>query len=131
MSEAIKAFARKHRLRVRLDTCGEVVIPGKPRKEPRAEDRNHIYEHGQGMFGIYLQFQTRRKWNFTKKRLLAKGFTLKQDGDTEGTLLFNPETLAKAAIREVGARIRRPLSPEQLARLHKIGIPGRKKPLQG
>ena len=117
----ISEFASKQRLRVRLDSCGEAIIPGRPRSAPRPEDRNHIYEHSQTRLGIYLRL-TPKAWGYAKKRLLIKGLELRQDGDSEGTLLFDPEnpSEARAAIRETGARERREASPQQIEQLNKI-----------
>jgi hypothetical protein len=51
-----------------------------------------------------------------QKRLLAAGFIQGQDGDSEGTFLFDPSNpvQAKLAIREAGIKIARTLSPERL-----------------
>jgi hypothetical protein len=66
---------------------------------------------------------TAGKWNNRKKTAQASEFTLTQDGDTEGTLLFDPEDAkqAKLAIRLVGAREKATLSPERLAALQERG----------
>ena len=47
-------------------------------------------------------------------RLLAAGFTLAQEGDSEGTLLFDPENVDQvaAAIHESRIRQRRVLSQD-------------------
>ena len=48
-------FAANYRVRTRRDSCDEEIIPGKPRKEVRPEDRSHIYDHADGAhFGLYL-----------------------------------------------------------------------------
>jgi hypothetical protein len=41
-------------------------------------------------------FDTPGKWTNAKKKLLAAGFTVRQNGDTEGTALFNPEDKSQA-----------------------------------
>jgi hypothetical protein len=53
-------------------------------------------------------------WNNRRKACEAAGMEVLQDGDTEGTLLFNPEDKiqSRTAIRLVGARQKRQLSPE-------------------
>jgi hypothetical protein len=113
----IKEFAEKHNLNVRRDSCGEETIPGKPSKAERVEDRSHVYDHGDGkLFGVCLLFASAKRWGNAKRRLLALGSELRQQGDTEGTLLFDPENegMAKAALREAGVKRRRIPSGAQL-----------------
>jgi hypothetical protein len=117
----IQQFAEQYHVKVRRDSCGEEIIPGKPRNAKRQEDRRHIFQHSDDgkLFGVYVHFNSGRAFGFALRRLLAAGFTPAQIGDTEGTMLFNPSDVdeAKAAIQEAGIRISRPASPEQLARL--------------
>ncbi len=120
----IQEFEEQYRLTTKKDSCGEVVIAGRPRDAARAEDRCHIFEHGNGKFGICLLMGTVGKWNNRKKTAQGEGFTLGQDGDTEGTLLFDPQDTkqSKLAIRLVGAREKRRVTPEQLNHLAKVGF---------
>jgi hypothetical protein len=76
---------------------------------------HHVYEHGAGRFGVMLMFDSARKWSNAKKTLIAGGFAIRQNGDTEGMALFDPEDKAQArlALKIAGARIRRQLSPEK------------------
>jgi hypothetical protein len=55
---------------------------------------HHVYEHGAGRFGVMLMFDSARKWSNAKKTLIAGGFAIRQNGDTEGTALFDPEDKA-------------------------------------
>jgi hypothetical protein len=111
----IQKFAEQYRVTTRKDSCSEVIIAGRPRNAARAEDRCHIFEYGSEKLGVCLLFTSIRKWNAVKERLVAVGCTLKQDADTEGTMLFDPTnaTQAKAVLNEVGVRHRRILTPEQ------------------
>lgn len=88
----IQTFAEQHRLTTRKDSCGELIIPGKPRNVKPLESRCHIFEHSEGTLGLYLGVASVGKWNNRRKAALASGFTLSQDGDTEGIVLFNPGT---------------------------------------
>jgi hypothetical protein len=111
----VEQFAERYHGRTRKDECGEVIIPGKPWKVQPKEGRmygHHVYEHGSGRFGVMLMFDSARKWNNAKKTLIAAGFTIRQNSDTEGTALFDPEDKAQAklALKITGARIRRQLS---------------------
>jgi hypothetical protein len=106
---------------VRHDSCGDEIIPGKPRNAKRQEDRRHIYQHSDDgkLFGLSLRFNSGRAFGFALRRLLTAGFVPSQVGDTEATLLFDPSIpeQANASIREAGIRVNRPASPEQLERL--------------
>jgi hypothetical protein len=129
----IQTFAERHRLTTKKDSCGEVVIAGRPRNAARAEDRCHIFEYDSGQFGICLLMGTVGKWNNRKKTAQAAGFTLWQNGDTEGTLLFDPQDAkqARLAIKLVGAREKRRATPEQLNRLAKVGFKASRHTVEG
>jgi hypothetical protein len=114
----IDQFAVTHLARVRKDECGEPIINGRLWKQQPKAGRmydHQIYEHGDGRFGVRLMFDSARKWNNAKKTLTASGFTIKQNAETEGTALFDPENKAQAklAMKITGARVRRQLSPEK------------------
>ncbi len=118
----LEQFAKQYGVKTRKDSCGETIIPGKPRKTQRVEDRRHTYENGDGHFGLcYVQPSpypaSVGKYHNAQKRLLAAGFTQAQDGDSEGTFLFDPANAVQSrlAIKEIGARVRRPLAPEKAA----------------
>jgi len=108
-------FAERFRVKTKLDSCGEQIIPGKPYKTHRPDDRNQIFDHGDDEHvGVSLLLTTARQWGSAVKRLLAVGMTVMQDGDTEGTLLFDPtnSTQAKAALREARIKRRKVLSQD-------------------
>jgi hypothetical protein len=117
----IQQFAEQYHVKVRHDSCGDEIIPGKPRNAKRQEDRRHIYQHSDDgkLFGLSLRFNSGRAFGFALRRLLTAGFVPSQVGDTEATLLFDPSIpeQANASIREAGIRVNRPASPEQLERL--------------
>ena len=120
----IQTFAEQYRLTTKKDSCGEVVIPGRPRNTARVENRCQIFEHGKQKFGICVLADTVGKWNHRKKTARDAGFTLRQDGETEGILLFDPQNAkqARLAIKLVGAREKRRVTPEQLNRLAEVGF---------
>ena len=72
-------------------------------------------------------------WNATKKKCLAAGMRLHQEGDAEGIFTFDPSNpiQAKIAIRSVHAKVKRQMTPESLARLAKVGFNGRKHTEEG
>jgi hypothetical protein len=121
----IQHFAEQHRLTIRRDGCGDPIIVGKPhRKFKRLEDRCQIFEHSAGRLGLFLTL-TARAWGFAKTGLLAAGFTLRDDGRSEGIFTFDPADprQAEAAIREAGIRVRRDVSEAQrLAMLERLAV---------
>lgn len=108
----IKRFAEKYGLRVKRDDCGESFIPCR---------RGQIYKHGSCWFGAMVigRNASARVWSSVKRALSAAGFTPHQDGDCEGSLLFNGDNEAQCreAIRVMGASRRRRYSPEALKKL--------------
>jgi hypothetical protein len=92
--QTIQQFADKYHVKVRRDSCGDIIIAGfqTAKDMPKqSEYRNHIFDgFNDGRFGVSLMFLSRRRWTLVKRRLLSAGFTIKQDGDTEGTALFDP-----------------------------------------
>lgn len=101
----IKEFAAKHKVRIKFDEIVDPIVIAK---------YGQIYEYGNGQFGVMFLTNSVGKWNNRRKECERAGMKLIQDGDTEGTLLFNPEdkVQAKTAIRTVGARVKRELNPE-------------------
>jgi hypothetical protein len=114
----VEQFAERHHARARRDECGETIVPGKLWKlQPKLGRMygHQVYDHSDGRVGVLLMFDSKAKWTNAKRKLLDAGFTLKQNGDTEGACLFDPENKAQAklALKVAGVRIRRELSPER------------------
>jgi len=110
----IQAFAEAYRLKVRLDGCGDPIIPAK---------LGHLYAHGAGRFGLMLEapaHDTRldNTLRARKRTALVAGFTLHPEGACESITLFDPGDPRQAAlaIRLVRAKRKRLLSPEQAER---------------
>jgi hypothetical protein len=97
-STEVKQFADTYRVRARRDECGELILPGRI---------GHVYEHSAGRFGVYLSCATKRAWSSAKRTLTAAGFTIRQNGDMEGTALFDPENEQQARLALEIARIRK------------------------
>ena len=53
----IEEFAGTYRVKAKADSCGEKIIPGKPRKTKWTEDKSHIYDNGDNQAGRYLPSQ--------------------------------------------------------------------------
>ena len=119
----IQEFAAKYRLKTRHITVfkGEQVydIPGK---------HGEIYEGDEEFLGVLFAPPSKtdkcgrwcpRKWGKVKRAGLAVGMILRQNGDSEGCLLFEPtnQVQSKLAIKISGVRRKRAVSPESAARL--------------
>lgn len=102
----IKEFATENKVRIKLDEVNDPIVIAK---------HGQIYEYSDNQFGVMFLTKSVGKWNNRRKACEGAGMTLIQDGDTEGTLLFDPDNQAQAktAIRTVGARQKRELSPER------------------
>ena len=105
-------FASKHRLRVRRAEVGDHIIAGK---------LGHIYQHDAETLGLLFMPNRPRLWSHAKRKLEAGGFTIWQDGDHEGSALFDPTNTPQAqlAVKVVGAKRKRRQSARQLANLRK------------
>jgi hypothetical protein len=118
----ITKFAQLHRLRTTTDVDGTTIIKG---------SAGHIYEHSTqrgtgrstgrssklGMMFMSDKFTTREAWNNRRRDGMSVGMQLHQDGDYEGSMLFDASNTkqAAAAIRITGARPKRRHSANQLA----------------
>jgi hypothetical protein len=100
-------FAERHRLRIKRDQDRTWIIPGR---------FGHLWEDGDRMaVTVFGEHATPRGWGNRRRACLAAGMECVQDGDAEGTLTFDPSDAeqAQAAIRAVGAKRRRTMSPAQ------------------
>ena len=111
----IDQLAEQHRLRTRRDECNDTIIPGRV---------GQIYENGAGRLGVLYMPDSDAKhephptrWNNRRRKLLAAGCQIKNDGDGEGVALFDPENQAQVrlAIQVAGVKRRRLLSPDARA----------------
>ncbi len=107
-------FSRQHRLRVRRAEDGEAVIKGR---------HGQIYFHSDGVFGALLMPNGHRPrlWPGALRQLEAVGCTIWQNGDHEGSVLFDPANLKQCSLvlNVIGAKRKRIPSPAQLAALEK------------
>jgi hypothetical protein len=109
-SATLAGFTERHSLRVKRDECHDAIVPGK---------LGHLYQHDASRFGIVLEASAdRTRLNNTlrsrKRRAIAAGFLLHQEGDFESILLFDPADVkhARLAIRLIQAkRIRQAALP--------------------
>jgi hypothetical protein len=101
---ALESFAAAHRLRITRDAYNEWIIAG--------TNGSLITEFGGGRLSVLLMGTSARWWHNRRRTLLAAGCRLEQDGDTEGSLSFDPAnvTACALAIKAAGCRQRRVLS---------------------
>jgi hypothetical protein len=110
----LKDFAGKRRLRLKSDECGDMNVMGK---------RGDIYEYGSGwLAATILRAPNGLHWNKYRIRAKAAGCRITQNGDTEGTFLFEPENeeQAKLAIEAIRPRFKKKVTPETLRRLAEL-----------
>ena len=101
-------LAEAHRLKVRRDDDGQRIIPGR---------YGHLWEFDHGMLAVTLLDLTPRQWTHRKRACIAAGMELHQDGEDEGTLIFDPGDAAHLAmaVKVAGIKKRRIMSEAQLA----------------
>jgi hypothetical protein len=108
----LRTFAEKYRLYTKLDTDGTTIVAGK---------LGHLYEHSDTQLGLLFMpsVPRARLWAATKAKGTAAGMIVRQNGDSEGTLLFdaNIPDQARLAISLVRARTKRILTDEQRSAL--------------
>ena len=124
--EMIHTFAQQNRIRTFRDTDGTTIIRGR--------DGCHLYEYSDSELGLLVSSEANdprpRRWTGIRKRCLAAGMTLRQNGDDEGALSFDPNNRkqARLAIKVSSARPKRQLSPEHRAKLVAVGFQNRQCP---
>jgi hypothetical protein len=98
----LEQFAATHRLRVTRDAYYTPIIAG------RAGSLITEYDDD-GRLSVLLMGTSARWWNGRRNALVAAGAQLEQDGDTEGSLSFDPSNaIASAlAIKFAGCKRRR------------------------
>ena len=112
----LKQFAEHYRLKIRQGEDGEPVILGK---------FGHLYEHNQELFGLMFippeKVGTDKRWGYAKRKFETRDFVIWQDGDYEGSALFDPanRSQARLALKVAGIKRKRRvnLTPKQLANL--------------
>lgn len=107
----LASFITKHRLRVTRDSYNRRICQGR--------NQSLIADHGSGRLTVLLMGKSARWWNTRRNACLAVGCRLEQNGDTEGSLSFDPNNQAQAltAIKTAGVKRRRVASAAQLQNL--------------
>jgi len=108
-------FAATYNLKAKRDAGDDTtIIPGRT---------GHIYEHSEAelavMYILPNEIEPRpRAWSAARKRGIAAGMILRQNGDAEGALSFDPTNAeqVKLAIRVAGIKRKRRLSESDRAK---------------
>ena len=102
MTGDIEQFAAWRAVRVERDGCGHSIVAGWQfcRDMPeRKEYSARIFDSfSDSRLGVCLMFETGQQWGSAQEKLLATGFTLKQNAYTEGTPLFDPANDAQSRL---------------------------------
>ena len=116
MDKTIIAFAKKYRLRVRRDECGDPIVVGK---------LGELYQHDEGLVGLALMSpngddpKLDNTLRARMRKALREGLELVQQGDYESSFLFDAENKqhASLAVRLIRCKRKRraKLSPNFLA----------------
>jgi hypothetical protein len=108
----VQQFVKRYNLILRTDSDGTKVIRGK---------YGHIYEYDEGVLGILIMPRPSRRayWSHCRKAMASAGATVRQNGDAEGAITFNPANpvLVRLAIKYAGVKPKRRSSKKQLATL--------------
>jgi len=119
--EMIRTFAQQHRLPTSRDIGDKTTVI-------RGRAGCHLYEYSDSELGLMVLSDAKdahpRRWAAIRKKCLEAGMILRQNGDDEGALSFDPKDRrqARLAIKLAGCRPKRQLSPEHRARLLAVGF---------
>ena len=115
--DVIEKFAEGHRVRVTRDACNDPIIAGRI-------GESNIYERSDRRLAVMFVTDGRKAprtglYNRFCAACLAAGMVQVQSGDGEGAFTFDPADLnqAKVALKGIRVRVKRKVTPEQLARL--------------
>jgi hypothetical protein len=128
----IQEFARRNRLKTKSDKADDTnVIVGKT---------GLIYEYSLDGSLLAVMFITPATkpprtymWRKTSMACVRAGMTMRQKGDAEGVLSFDPENAdqIRLALKLAGVKRKRKITPKQLARLARFGFKARKAAVGG
>jgi hypothetical protein len=108
----IESLAAKYKLKTKkLDSTDEVVIPGR---------LGHIFIYSDDTVGaIFMPPEVSKGWLRRRETFVKAGATVTQNGDTEGVVAFpiGRVDLVKLAVKLLGCRGKKKISPEHLAKL--------------
>jgi len=124
--ELFHEFVQQNRLRASRETDGTTVIWG--------QAGCHLYLYSDSELGLMILSEAEdtrtRRWSGIRKKCLAAGMILRQNGEDEGAMSFNPNNRqqSRLAIEASGARPKRRLSPKHRAKLLAVGFQKRQRP---
>ncbi len=110
----LDTFATTYRLRTTKDAYGRNICPG--------PSESLVAEYGAGRLSVVCMGSSKTWWNRRRETLAALGCRIEQDGDTEGSLSFDPGNAAQCRAVITAVRLKRqrvspaPSAAQQLAR---------------
>jgi hypothetical protein len=111
---ALTEFARRWRLRIRRDSDGTDIVPGR-------KGKSHLFEYDTGALAVMIMPETGSAhwWSAARAKFLAAGMQIRQNGDCEGTATFDPNNRQQVqlAMKYAGVKPKRQISSEQYATL--------------
>jgi hypothetical protein len=108
----IEEFAKRYRVRTVRDRCGDLIVSGKNGRVGDGYERD--------VLGVYVSAKSARKWSSVRRKLVSVGMRVKQNGDVDGVLLFDPDNhlQSRLALKAAGILSTRKApvpSPAQIA----------------
>tara|TARA_R100000808_G_C2154965_1_gene166517 strand:- start:4253 stop:4627 length:375 start_codon:yes stop_codon:yes gene_type:complete len=92
-SKSFRAICEEFNLRYKLNDAGEPVSPTRKRVSPE----DHLYDLRDGAVGVHISRETKKKYTFSKNKLVRMGCSVIQDGDMEGNFSVSKECLLEVA----------------------------------
>jgi hypothetical protein len=130
----IEQFAERYRLKLRRDTeDGTTIALGR---------QGQVYEYSENELGVMYSPGLKnghgigswhpKIWNAFRQGAVSVGMTVRQDGDSEGCLTFDPANpeQARLALKIARVRPKRAVSPERAAAMVATLAKFRSKPKQ-
>lgn len=115
----IREFATEHRLKITLDECGDPIIAGK---------QGEIYDQAEGVLAVLFMSPSKadrwgrwcpKVWGNYRRAAEALGMTVLLNGDSEGSLRFDPgdREQVKMALKIAKVRARKQVTEVRRAAL--------------
>jgi len=92
-SRSFRSVCEEYNLRYKLNDAGEPISPTRRRVSPQ----DHLYDFQEGVVGVHICRDTKKKYTFSKKKLMSLGCTIIQDGDSEGNFSIPRDMVLEVA----------------------------------
>jgi len=117
----IRTFADQHRLKLQCDPDdGTDIIRGR-------EGHSHIFEYSDDLLAVMVMpcTSTAHRWKTAQAAFKSSGMVIRQAGDDEGTMTFDPGQIIQVMLAMKYAKVRpeRQVSESQRQRLSGLPLP--------